>query len=263
MIRKYALTVVLLVVSIALFLGDRQARIHRADSIGKTVYYPFIQSIKILDGISMLKKQNLSLFQHNAQLQLRLRSLEEQLLTLQEIPDAATDINYVVANLVGFHGEFGNRNIIIDQGYLSGIEVNNPVICSNGVVGKIILTAANHSVILPVQHPEFKLGVLDRKTRVQGLLESSASGKVFMSMIPSDAAIAVGDTIITSNLSRIFPRGFPVGFVSKVVKIPGEGYQKAELSTFVNISSMEQVIVLLYKRDSDFDDLIEDESRGQ
>ncbi len=258
MFRKFAFTVVLLLVSIALFLGSRQGRLERADFIGNTLYFPFMQSIKTIDQIFELKSQNRMLLNHNAGLQLQLRSLEEQLLTLQQIPDAATDIQYIVANLVGYHGDFGNRNLIIDQGYLSGIEINNPVISSSGVVGKVIVTAANHSIILPLNHPEFKLGVLDRRSHDQGLLESNAAGKVCMSMIPLNATIAVGDTIITSNLSRIFPRGFPVGVVSKVVKIPGETYQKAELETFVEASGMEQVIVLLYQRETDFGELLEE-----
>ncbi len=255
MFRKYALTVILLLVSIVLFLGDRRGRLERADFIGKTIYYPFMHSIKSIDQIFELKRQNEMLYNRNAELQVRQRSLEEQLLKLQQIPDAATNIRYTVANLVGYHGDFGNRNLIIDQGYTAGIEVNNPVISSNGVVGKVIVAAANHSIILPLNHPEFKLGVLDRRSRDQGLLESDAGGKVSMSMIPLDATIAVGDTIITSNLSRVFPRGFPVGVISKVVKIPGESYQKAELQPFAKFAGMEQVIVLLYQRETDFDEL--------
>ena len=262
MFRKYALTFILLLVSIALFLGDRQGRLERADFIGSTLYYPFMHSIKTIDQIFELKSQNRMLLDHNAGLQLQMRSLEQQLLKLQQIPDAATNIQYIVANLVGYHGDFDNRNLIIDQGYLTGIEVNNPVISSSGVVGKVIVTAANHSIILPLNHPEFKLGVSNRRSHDQGLLVSNAAGEVCMSMIPLDATIAVGDTIITSNLSRIFPRGFPVGIVSKVVKTPGESYQKAELKTFVDPSVMEQVIVLLYQRETDFDELMEAERKA-
>ncbi|MCD4650877.1 MAG: hypothetical protein K8S56_03720 [Candidatus Cloacimonetes bacterium] len=60
--------------------------------------------------------------------------------------------NFSIADVVGFSGEYINRNIIIDKGIWHGIRTGAPVLGSAGIVGKITSTGPKHSIIMPFNH---------------------------------------------------------------------------------------------------------------
>lgn len=57
---------------------------------------------------------------------------------------------------------------------------------------------------------------MDKDTGVQGILQADLNGKIYMNMIKIGSQISVGDTIVTSNLSDLYPKSYPVGMVSRI-----------------------------------------------
>ena len=106
-----------------------------------------------------------------------------------------------------------------------------------------------HAVILPISNPQFKLGVITYKSNIQGLLEADVYGNIHMNMIRAGSQVNIGDVILTSSVSTFFPRGFPVGTVTRLIKNPEDVYMKAQISPYANINDLEQVIILFYRKD--------------
>ena len=67
------------------------------------------------------------------------------------------------------------------------------------------------------------------------------------------ATFPLGDTIVTSNISTVFPKGFPVGIVTKLIEEPDKTHMSAQISTFTKPASLDQVIVLFCKKDTSYE----------
>jgi rod shape-determining protein MreC len=85
---------------------------------------------------------------------------------------------------------------------------------------------------------------MNRHSSVQGILQADIGGKVSMNMIRLGSEIAVGDTIVTSNLSRLFPKGYPVGTVRRIKESQDNLFISAEVAPFTLIENLEHVFII-------------------
>ena len=97
---------------------------------------------------------------------------------------------------------------------------------------------------------------MNKRSRVQGLLENKM-GVSMMTLIPTGSDIQSGDTLITSNISTVFPKGFRVGTVKKIQQAPDAVYMSAIFIPFVDISNLEQVIILPPTKEEQYDTISE------
>jgi rod shape-determining protein MreC len=163
--------------------------------------------------------------------------------------DQETPYDFKIASVIAYRGGFTDRILILDKGRNHNIKEDYPVISEDGIVGKVLTVFPNHALVLPITNSMFKLGVITEKNSVQGLLEADDYGNMYMNLISAGAQISPGDLVVTSVVSRIFPRGFPVGRVSKLVKNPEDVYMKAMITPYAEINNLEQVSVLFYHKE--------------
>ncbi|RLC51150.1 MAG: hypothetical protein DRZ79_03265, partial [Candidatus Cloacimonadota bacterium] len=215
--RNFSL-IILLLIAIILFWGNENQRIKKANFLSKTLYYPFVNSVHRLDEIFRVNERNKFLAAELAKEVLKNNLLENKLQKFKQfgLSFPIHSYNFVLAEIIAYSGSFKDKNLIINKGKTSGIEPDNPVISNNGIVGKIISVSPNYAVIMPFNHSDFKLGVMLKRNNVQGILASDENGKTYVTMLDRGSEINIGDTIVTSNISGIFPPRFPVGTVSKI-----------------------------------------------
>jgi len=85
---------------------------------------------------------------------------------------------------------------------------------------------------------------MDRNTNVQGVLQSDLFGNVYMNMIKLGSQISIGDTVVTSNLSRLFPKGYPVGKISRIKESQDNLFLSAQIVPFTLVENLEHVFIL-------------------
>ena len=100
-----------------------------------------------------------------------------------------------------------------------------------------------HSRVQLLVDPNLKLSVMDRRTRVVGFLESM-DGVRLTALVPTHAGVHAGDTLVTSGLGGIFPKGIPVGTVKDVRKSDLDVMRQMEVSPFQDFSILEEVFVM-------------------
>ncbi|MDZ4181709.1 MAG: rod shape-determining protein MreC, partial [Candidatus Cloacimonadaceae bacterium] len=149
-----------------------------------------------------------------------------------------------IAEVVGYSGQFQQRNLIVNKGRISGIKQESPVVSALGIVGKVISVSDTYCIVLPFSNPQFQIPVMDKSTSVQGILQSDLGGLITMGMIKLGSQVSVGDTIVTSNLSRLFPKGYPVGSISRIKESQDNLFISAELSPFTLVENLEHVFIL-------------------
>ena len=152
----------------------------------------------------------------------------------------------VAAQVIGTSGSDLSRIVYIDKGSDSGIRPDMSVITADGIVGKVWESYPSVSKVLLINDQSSGVGAILEKSRLQGVLRGTANGEVMLERIMNDEQVAPGETVLTSGGDRIFPKGLPVGIVSRV------GSAKERKDLFLNIrirpsadlSKLEEVLVV-------------------
>ncbi len=234
-----------------MLIGSTESREARASWLGRTLFFPFMRSMSVLKSNSDLKQELSTLRRQLAEQTIRNLNLKNKLkeyMTSTSISFDTGGMGFVIAEVIGYSGQFQQRNLIVNKGLRQGIHQDSPVVSASGIIGKVINASDTYSVVLPFSNPQFQLPVMDNSTSVQGIMQSDLSGRIEMSMIKLGSEISVGDTIVTSNLSRLFPKGYPVGTVARIKESQDNLFISAELEPFTLVENLEHVFVLSEER---------------
>lgn len=141
--------------------------------------------------------------------------------------------------------------VLINVGSNHGVDVNEPVLTMNGLVGKIMTVAVNASAIHLVTDRNFRVSVKIGVEGIRGILKPTNSLKGEVTGIPQYSPIEVGDRVATSGFSDIYPKNLPVAVVESVDNIPGENFSKVVVGLLADPTIMEYVFVLVKRDGSD------------
>lgn len=251
MIKRYLVPLILFLLSILMLIGTQESRQSRAAILGRSVFYPFARSVQSFRLNKGLKKELNSTQVQLANQTLRNLQLQNELRLFNSSTAIAFDtglMDFEIAEVIGFSGPFHQRNLIVNKGLIHGIRQESPVVSASGIVGKVINTSDTYCIVLPFTNLQFQMPVMDNNTIVQGILQSDLRGVVSMNMIKLGSQISVGDTIVTSNLSRLFPKGFPVGHVKRIKESSDNLFISAELTPFTLVENLDHVFILRESR---------------
>jgi rod shape-determining protein MreC len=117
------------------------------------------------------------------------------------------------------------------------------VITADGVVGKILRVFKNTSQVLLINDQTSGVGSILEKSRLQGVLRGTPVGEVVLEKVMSDETVQPGEKVVTSGGDQIFPKGLPVGTVTKVS--PGaELFLNIRVKPSADLSRLEEVLVI-------------------
>ncbi len=140
------------------------------------------------------------------------------------------------------------RGFTIDKGVRDGLSLNDPVITSVGLVGRVTSVAENYAKVTTIMSPKVNIGVYTMRTKTTGVIEndvSSASKELcLMSDILKDADIKVGDIVFTSGKSGLFPADLAVGTVTEVYDDPNGLTKHALVKPIEDVKSVSSVFVI-------------------
>jgi rod shape-determining protein MreC len=135
------------------------------------------------------------------------------------------------------------RGLTINRGRTDGLERLAPVIVTRGVVGRVLELRRDSSVVQLVTDPASAIGGVVNRTRAQGLVEGVAGGRMRLKLPAREEGVTVGDMIFTSGIGGLFPKGLPLGRVTRVHQATGL-FRLVELEPAVVLSTVEEVLVL-------------------
>lgn len=136
----------------------------------------------------------------------------------------------------------------LNRGSNDGLSLNDPVITSIGLVGRVTSLGDNYAKVTTIISPRVNVGVYTTRTKATGVIEndvSSAQKKLcLMSDILKDADIAVGDIVFTSGKSGLFPADIPIGTVTEVYNDSNGLTKHALVQPFENVINVSSVFVI-------------------
>jgi len=198
-------------------------------------------------GYFNLKKQNDILQEENNYL----RSLLYQ--NEITVPDSilidtlnTTLYNFVSAKV--FKNSYSSKNnyITINKGESQGIAKDQGVITSKGIVGIIENTSSNYSSVISILNSKSRINAQLKKTNHIGSLVWNGKSPYFCQLIDISkfAPIKQGDTIVTGGQSTIFPKGVPIGVISKFILDPNGDTYTINVELFNDMTNLGHVYVV-------------------
>jgi rod shape-determining protein MreC len=159
----------------------------------------------------------------------------------------------VAAQVIGSSGSEQSSSVYIDKGSNSGLKPDMAVITGDGVVGKTLRVFQSTSQVLLINDQTSGVGALMEKSRLQGILRGTAAGEMVLEKVMSDEPVQPGDRVLTSGGDQIFPKGLPVGSVTKIDKAsPGsELFLNIRVKPAVDLSRLEEVLVIAQQEEKE------------
>ena len=174
-------------------------------------------------GYFHLKSINDDLVQKNVELELQMERLRSALMELtadstgleKMKSDALKGYDIYRADVINNSLTHVDNYITIDKGENDGIRPEMGVINGNGVVGIVYQTSANYSVVIPILNSKSSISCKIKRSDYFGFLkwDGGASEYATVKDMPRHSLFSLGDTIVTSGHSAVFPGGIPIGTV--------------------------------------------------
>jgi rod shape-determining protein MreC len=156
----------------------------------------------------------------------------------------------VAAQVIGSSGSEQSRSVYIDKGTNVGLRPDMAVITGDGVVGKTLRVFQSSSQVLLLNDQTSGVGAILEKSRLQGVLRGTPSGEIVLEKVMSDETVQPGEKVLTSGGDQIFPKGLPVGTVTKVS--PGsELFLNIRVQPAADLSRLEEVLVITQQEEKE------------
>lgn len=163
-----------------------------------------------------LLDRNLALEQQITQLENALNEYHADSLEMVSIRNTPlTDYEIFKANVINNSLTNADNYITIDKGTKDGIRPEMGVVDANGVVGIVYMTSSSYSVVISLLNSKSNISCKIQGSDYFGYLkwEHGDSRFAYLKDLPRHAAFNLGDTVITSGYSAVFPAGVMVGTV--------------------------------------------------
>lgn len=153
----------------------------------------------------------------------------------------------VAAQVISIDPSLWHKTLIINKGKENGIKIGLPVITPEGIVGQIIDAADRYSRILLIIDQNSSVDAVVQKIRARGIIKGESSDQCVFIYVMRRHEIEVGDSVITSGLDGVFPKGLPIGNISNINRRSSGLFQEIKVTPNVDFRKLEEVLVLINK----------------
>lgn len=204
-----------------------------------------------------LREVNTDLTRRNVQLELEVERLSRSLrayvrdsAAIEQIRREAADAYWVTsARVVNNSLTRSDNYITIDKGSADSVCAEMGVLSGSSVVGVVYHVSRHYALVLPVLNSKSNISCKIRRTDYFGVLkwEGGSSRYAWLQDIPRHSEFSLGDTVVTSGHSAIFPEGVPVGVVDdREDSHDGLSYH-LKIRLFTDFARLSDVSVIRYE----------------
>lgn len=195
------------------------------------------------------RQQNLRLLQENRELLGELNQVEEIRLQNERLRKLLAFVDEIdrpalPAQVIGEDASSWARTVVINKGSKSGLRDGLAVVAAEGVVGRVIKTAANSARVLLITDASSAVAALVQRTRTRGVARGLGVDLTLDYALRS-ADIVEGDLLVTSGMGGVFPKGLTLGRVTGVEKDQFGLFQDVSVAPAADFSRLEEVLVIL------------------
>lgn len=252
--KEYVLGASLVLISLVLLSLNDNSQIRQIRSMTLGFVGTLQDAVSFIPNFFALKAENTLLRKSNVDLMDEVNQLREarlENLRLRGLLGLRESINYpiVAAEVVGKTSNPQRNTVTLNVGTDAGIKPNMPIVTDGGLVGRIIATSDHYSIGQLVLNRDFRATAKIQRSRVDGILAWEGGQNSLLKNVARTLDVGVGDAVVTSEYSSMFPANIKIGVVAKVTEQPGDLFRRIEISNSVDFSKLEEVFVIQYHPD--------------
>lgn len=221
-----------------------------AGKIAATVY----GTANSITGYFHLREINEDLQQRNATLENeviglrnRLREANDMLMTdSASIDSAISDFSFIIAHVINNSITRPHNYITLNRGAIDGIKPEMGVVDQNGVVGIVNVTGEHTSRVISLLNSDLRLSCKVKGNDAFGSLvwDGRNPREAVLEELPRHVQFEMGDTVITSGYSVVFPEGIPVGIILSRHKDDDDNFYSLRVRLLSDFTTLSTVRVL-------------------
>ena len=150
----------------------------------------------------------------------------------------------IPAQVVGRDPSPWSKTVTIDKGKQDGVHQGAPVVVPEGIVGIVVEASAHYAKVLLLIDPNSAVDALVQQTRARGIVKGGGDDFCVFDYVLRKHSISVGDTVVSSGLDGVFPKGLRVGRISEIVRLNAGIFQKVSVTPYVDFEILEEVFVI-------------------
>lgn len=221
-----------------------------AGAVASAVY----RTSNSVTGYFHLRGINEDLQQRTAQLEMELIDLRRQLRAAGEkiygdsvpVDSALRQYRFIMAHVINNSIARSNNFITIARGESDGVRPEMGVVDQNGVVGIVNVTGPHTARLISVLNSDLRLSCKVKGSDAFGSLvwDGKSPRRALLEEMPRHVEFALGDTVITSGYSVVFPEGIPVGRVVGHKRDDDDNFYSLSVELFTDFATLSTVRVI-------------------
>jgi rod shape-determining protein MreC len=151
----------------------------------------------------------------------------------------------LAANVISRNASLWFRRLTIDRGTLDGVKRDMPVATAGGIVGRVISVGPNFAMVQVITDKHAGVGAMLQASRAMGEIRGLDNDRCELKNISTSEKVEVGESVVTTGLDRIYPKGLLVGAVESIEADPNAPWHKIVVKPAAPVDRIEHVLVLL------------------
>ena len=198
--------------------------------------------------------ENQYLREKNLQLSLQVESmlnLTVENRRLQDLLDfkRQTNLKIVPTRIVNKGIQTNLISLTVDVGKNEGVNINQPVLTPEGVIGKTIQVGNSASIVQFITDHNYRLSVRILPSGATGILRWRGNNICEIREVQKNVNIEIGDQVVTSGFSDIYPPGLPVGDVAGVYDERGNYQKVVNVTIYSELNFIQNAFVIIEYQD--------------
>ncbi|NQV37471.1 MAG: rod shape-determining protein MreC [Candidatus Marinimicrobia bacterium] len=247
--RHHITFFVTFVTSVLIYLSNTAPEIIYLRSKFISVFSILTEPISHIQHLMYVEEESALLRERNTQLVLQLETLlkaDEENKRLKGLLDfkQKNPLQLIPGIITSTGMTTGIQTAVIDIGRVEGVNPNTPVLTDKGVIGKIILTSDSESIVQLMNDINYRLAVRVQPSGASGIMRYISGQICEIHEVPKNAQIDVGDRVVTSGFSDIYPPDLPVGKVTGVYEERGSFQKIITIKIYNDLNSLNHVFII-------------------
>lgn len=236
------------VLSLLMISGSSERQISTARWLTATIFYPLQFTFNQITQIRDIYAENRRLKMDNAQLSVKIAVLQEQAAEnkrLRDLLDFSQEYTYdlLPVRVIARDPSLAYKSVVVNAGKKDSVLTYMPLVSEKGVVGKVVQVMNGISLVQLLKDPSNRTSVMSQRTRTISILETD-DGSNFFIRVRSHEDFQNGDTIVTSGLGGVYPRGLEVGRVTGVKTGSDPLFKRVTIKLTVDFEHLEELFVI-------------------
>ncbi|MFY9558034.1 MAG: rod shape-determining protein MreC [Blastocatellia bacterium] len=173
------------------------------------------------------------------------RAAELDLLRRQLALPLRAQYGELAANVISRDASLWFRRLTIDRGTLDGVQRDMPVATAGGIVGRVISVGPNFAMVQVITDKHAGLGAMLQNSRAMGEVRGLDNDRCELKSVSTSESVEAGESVVTTGLDRIYPKGLLIGTVERVEADPNAASHKIIIKPAAPVDRVEHVLVLL------------------